>query len=103
MASLTQQMEQLQKQQAILTQQIIEDEERKRKDGYTLERLEACNKGSDKRRNQLFNQGRRNRGIEGNSEFTMISHTNHRFDIILEIFKKQDARIQELEEIIRNK
>jgi hypothetical protein len=100
MASLTQQMEQLQKQQAILAQQIIEDEERKRKDGYTLERLEALNKGGDKRRNQL---AKKKRSVEGTSELIMISHTNTRFDIILEIFKKQDARIQELEEIIRNK
>ena len=101
MTSLTQQMELLQKQKAILDQQIKEDEERKRKDGYTIERLEAFSKGVDKRRNQLANK--RNRNFRATSELRMINHTNHRFDIILELFKKQDARIQELEEIIRNK
>jgi len=102
MASLIEQIEMLDKQKFDLLEKIKVDEERNRKDGYTLERLEACNKGSDKRRNQLA-KNRKNRGIEETSELIMISHTNHRFDIILEIFKKQDSRIQELEEIIRNK
>ena len=101
MASLIEQIEMLDKQKFDLLEKIKVDEERKRKDGYTLERLEACNKGGDKRRNQLAKK--KNRSVGGTSELIMINHTNLRFDIIFEIFKKQDARIQELEEIIHNK
>lgn len=95
MTTLKKQMEQLQKQQAILAEKIKQEEERNKKDGYTLERLEACNKGSDKRRKHLAKQ--RNRNLQGTSELIMINHTNHRFEVILEILKKQDERIKELE------
>jgi hypothetical protein len=97
MTSLTEQMEMLQKQQGILNEKIKErmEEEKKRKDGYTLERLETCNKGGDKRRKHLAKQ--RNRSLQATSELIMLNHTNHIFDIILEIFKKQNARINELE------
>jgi hypothetical protein len=95
MSALTQQLEQLKKQQEELEKRIQDKEERNKKDGYTLERLEACNKGSDKRRKHLAKQ--RNRNLQGTSELIMINHTNHRFEVILEILKKQDERIKELE------
>ena len=102
MATLIDQIEIIDKQRLDLLEKIKIEEERKRKDGYTLERLEAWNKDGYERRNYLRTR-KKIRGVEGTSELIMITHTNTRFDIILEIFKKQDARIQELEEIIRNK
>ena len=97
MASLTEQMEILQRQQAILNEKIKEDEDRKLKDSYTIERLEVFNKGAYKRQNQLAKK--RNRNLHCTSELRMINHTKVRFDVILEILKKQDARICELEAI----
>tara|TARA_Y100000591_G_C21232509_1_gene405193 strand:- start:97 stop:357 length:261 start_codon:yes stop_codon:yes gene_type:complete len=65
------------------------------------EQLEACSKGADKRRKDLSKK--RNRNLQATSELVMINHTSHRFDIILEILKKQDARICELEALIKVK
>ena len=43
MASLTAQMDALQKQQAILAEKIKEEEEKKRQEGSTIEHLENLN------------------------------------------------------------
>ena len=98
MTSLTTQMEALQKQQADLAEKIKLEEEKKLKETFTIERLEAFNKGADTRRNKLARKS--NRSISCTAELITLNHTKPRLDIILEIFKKQDARIAELEDII---
>jgi len=53
MASLTAQMEALQQQQAILTEKIKEEEEKKRQEGLTIEHLENLN--SQQKKNMMRN------------------------------------------------
>jgi len=99
MSSLTEQMEQLKRQQEVLALKIKEDDERIRKESLTIEKLELFNKNSE----ILANLTLRKKGSEGRSELTMIYHTKPRFEVILEILKKQDTRIQELEEMLLKK
>ena len=74
---------------------------RNRKDGYTLERLEQLNYNQSESIKKYRSKDSKYRGKYELQQTNLM--TNPRFQIILEIFKKQDARIQELEEIIRNK
>ena len=101
MASLTQQMEQLQEQQRILAEKIKEDEARKHKEGLNIERLEVLNTNQKESIKQFHTSGRgKYRGV---SELQQINVTTApRFEVILEILKKQDARIRELENIINS-
>jgi hypothetical protein len=101
MSSLTEQMEQLKRQQEVLALKIKEDDERIRKESLTIEKLELFNKNSEIRRKQLFIL--RKKHHLDRSELTMIYHTKPRFEVILEILKKQDTRIQELEEMLLKK
>ena len=100
MASLTQQMEQLQEQQRILAEKIKEDEIRKHKAGLNIKRLEALNTNQKESIKQYTSWRGKYRGV---SELQQINVTTApRFEVILEILKKQDARIRELENIINS-
>ena len=100
MTSLTQQMEKLQEQQRILDEKIKEEEALKMKESYTIERLEVLNTGACNRRQQLGSK--RKRTLYDSCEITALWHSTPRFEVILEILKKQDARIQELENVINS-
>ena len=101
MASLTAQMEVLQQQQAILADKIKEEEEKKRQEGLTIERLEVLN---SQQKEKIFKYKSKDGKYRGKFELQQTNlMTNPRFQIILEIFKKQDARIAELEAIIQSK
>ena len=60
MASLSEQMEQLQKQKEALALKMKEEEALKMKESYTIERLEVLNTGACNRRQQL---GRKEREL----------------------------------------
>lgn len=102
MTSLTQQMEQLQQQQEILAHKIKEEKKRERERGENplgvlnnyivqdLERLSWYMKQNWMERNKDCHNG-------------YICNTQPRFEVIFEIFKKQDARIAELEKMLLNK
>ncbi len=102
MASLTQQMEQLQEQfqeqQRILAEKIKEDEIRKHKAGLNIERLEALNTNQKESIKQYTSRRGKYRGVFELQQTNVM--TSPRFEVILEILKKQDARIRELENII---
>ena len=99
MASLTAQMEELQKQQAILAEKIKEEEEKKRQEGLTIEHLENLN--SQQKKN-IFKYKSKDRKYRGKFELQQANlMTKPRFDVILGILKTQDARIRELEGIIK--
>ena len=105
MASLTEQMEQLvlkkkqrinlkikiKKQQDALAEKIKED--------YTIERLEQLNYNQSE---SIKNYKSKN-GLYARQRQQTNLMTNPRFQVILEILKKQDARIAELEAIIQSK
>lgn len=99
MASLTEQMEQLKKQQDALAEKIKEEEERKIKESYTIERLEQLNYNQSE---SIKNYKSKN-GLYARQRQQTNLMTNPRFQVILEILKKQDARIAELEAIIKSK
>ena len=93
MASLTEQMEQLIKQQAILAEKIKEEEERKKKQQLTIEKLEELNiQQQENIKKNKFNR---------NLDKCIIRHVNWmtapRFEVILEILKRQEERIAQLE------
>ena len=96
MTSLTQQMEQLQEQQRILDEKIKEDEARKHKEGLNIERLEVLNTDQKESIKQYTSRRGKYRGKTTNQ------WTAPRFEVILEILKKQDARIRELENVINS-
>ena len=99
MASLTAQMEVLQQQQAILADKIKEEEEKKRQEGLTIERLELLN--SQQKKN-IFKYKSKDGKYRGKFELQQANlMTKPRFDVILGILKTQDARIRELEGIIK--
>ena len=99
MASLTEQMEQLKKQQDALAEKIKEEEEQKIKESYTIERLEQLNYiQSESIKNY---KSKSNLYARQRQETNLL--TNPRFQVILEILKKQDTRIAELEAIIQSK
>jgi hypothetical protein len=98
MASLSEQMTILQKQQAILAEKIKQEEERKRKQQLTLQTLQKLNKQqNDAIKTYKSKDGK----YRGNLELQQTNlMTAPRFEVILEILKKQDQRIVELEAII---
>jgi sortase (surface protein transpeptidase) len=92
MASLTSQLELLKKEQAILAEKIKQEELFKRNQELTLERLQELN---EKQKQAISNyQGNGVRSIA--SQKTNLI-TAPRFEVILEILKKQDERIKALE------
>ena len=100
MASLTAQMEVLQQQQAILADKIKEEEEKKRQEGLTIEHLEKLN---SRQKENIFKYKSKDRQYRGKFELQQANlMTKPRFDVILGILKTQDARIRELEGIIKN-
>jgi len=101
MASLTEQMEQLKKQQDALVEKIKEEEEQKIKESYTIERLEQLNYNQSESIKKYRSKDSKYRGKFELQQTNLM--TNPRFQIILEILKNQDARIAELEAIIQSK
>ena len=100
MTSLTQQMEQLQEQQRILDEKIKEDEARKYKEGLNIERLEVLNTDQKESIKQYTYQRGKYKGVLELHQTNVM--TAPRFEVILEILKKQDARIRELENVINS-
>ena len=101
MASLTAQMDALQKQQAILAEKIKEEEEKKRQEGLTIEHLENLN---SQQKENIFKYKSKyvHPKYRGRFELQQANlMTKPRFDVILGILKTQDARIRELEGIIK--
>ena len=98
MASLTAQMEALQKQQAILAEKIKQEEERKRKQQLTLQTLQKLNKQQNDAIKTYKSKDSKYRGKLELQQTNLM--TAPRFEVILEILKKQDQRIIELEAII---
>ena len=95
MTSLAEQMEQLQKQQAIIADKIKEEEERKRKLELTIEKLEQLN---IKQKESIKNYKSKYSKYRGKMEMQQTNlMTAPRFEVILEILKKQDERIRQLE------
>ena len=99
MSSLSEQMTILQKQQAILAEKIKQEEERKRKQQLTLQTLQKLNK---QMKNAAIKTYKSKDGkYRGKLELQQTNlMTAPRFEVILEILKKQDQRIMELEAII---
>jgi len=94
MASLSEQMEQLQEEKEALVLKMKE-EELNMKESYTIERLELLNTGACNRRQQLGRK--RKRTLYNSCEITFLWHATPRFEVILEILKRQSARIRVLE------
>ena len=97
--SLNEQMTILQKQQTTLAEKIKQEEERKRKQQLTLQTLQNLNEQQNK---DIKTYKRHNDGeYRGRFELQQTNiMTAPRFEVILEILKKQDERIVELEAII---
>lgn len=95
MASLSEQMEQLQKQKETLALKMKQEEALKMKESYTIERLEVLNTGACNRRQQLGRK--RKRTLYDSCEITALWHSTSRFEVILQILKRQSARIRVLE------
>jgi len=98
MASLSEQMTILQKQQAILAEKIKQEEERKRKQQLTLQTLQKLNKQQNDAIKTYKSKDGKYRGKFELQQTNLM--TAPRFEVILEILKKQDQRIGELETII---
>ena len=101
MTSLTAQMDALQKQQAILAEKIKEEEEKKRQEGLTIEHLELLN---SQQKENIFKYTSKYAHPKYRGRFELQQAnlmTKPRFDVILGILKAQDARIRELEGIIK--
>ena len=94
-------MEQLQEQQRILDEKIKEDEARKHKEGLNIERLEVLNTDQKESIKQYTSRRRKYKGVFELQQTNVM--TAPRFEVILEIIKKQDARIRELENVINSK
>ena len=96
--SLNEQMTILQKQQTTLAEKIKQEEERKRKQQLTLQTLQNLNEQQNKAiKTYKSKDGKYRGGFELQQTNIM---TAPRFEVILEILKKQDERIVELEAII---
>ena len=87
-------MQNLQIQQAILAKKIKEEEEQKIKESYTIERLEQLNYNQSE---SIKNYKSKHAGTYAIQRQQTNLMTAPRFEVILEILKKQDARITELE------
>jgi len=101
MTSLIEQMGQLKKQQYALAEKIKEEEERKLKESYTIERLEQLNNNQSESIKKYRSKDSKYRGKFELQQTNLM--TNPRFQIILEILKRQNARIVELEAMIQSK
>ena len=95
MASLSEQMDQLEKKKEALALKIKEEEALKMKESYTIERLEELNTGALSRRQQLGRK--RKRTLYDSCEITALWHSTPRFEVILQILKRQSDRIRVLE------
>lgn len=95
MASLLSQLESLKKQQAALVEKIKEEEETVRKQQFTIEKLERLNR---EQKENIKKYKSKDGKYKGNYELQLTNlMTAPRFEVILEILKKQDARIEQLE------
>ena len=96
--SLNEQMTILQKQQTTLAEKIKQEEERKRKQQLTLQTLQNLNEQQNKDIKTYKSKDGKYRGRFELQQTNIM--TAPRFEVILEILKKQDERIVELEAII---
>jgi len=96
--SLNEQMTILQKQQTTLAEKIKQEEERKRKQQLTLQTLQNLNEQQNKAIKTYKSKDGKYRGRFELQQTNIM--TAPRFEVILEILKKQDERIVELEAII---
>ncbi len=88
----------LQKQQTTLAEKIKQEEERKRKQQLTLQTLQNLN---EKQNEAIKTYKSKDGKYRGRFELQQTNiMTAPRFEVILEILKKQDERIVELEAII---
>ena len=95
MASLTEQMQNLLRQKAILAEKIKIEEEIIKKQQFTLEKLEKLN--IDQKRS-INNYKSKDGKFKGRYEMQQANcMTLKRFEVILEILKKQEDRIASLE------
>jgi len=100
MASLTEQMQNLQKQQAILAEKIKEEEEIKRKQELTLQRLQKLN---EQQKDAIKRYKSKDGKYKGKFELQQTNlMTAPRFEVILEILKKQEERITQLESVLQS-
>ena len=100
MASLSEQMTILQKQQAILAEKIKQEEERKRKQQLTLQTLQNLNEKQNEAIKTYKSKDGKYRGRFELQQTNLM--TAPRFEVILEILKKQNERIVELEAITKH-
>jgi predicted transcriptional regulator len=96
--SLNEQMTILQKQQTTLAEKIKQEEERKRKQQLTLQTLQNLNENQKKNIKTYKSKDGKYRGRYELQQTNLM--TAPRFEVILEILKKQNERIVELEAII---
>ena len=96
--SLNEQMTILQKQQTTLAEKIKQEEERKRKQQLTLQTLQNLNEQQNKAIKTYKSKDGKYRGRFELQQTNIM--TAPFFEVILEILKKQDERIVELEAII---
>lgn len=98
MTSIAEQLKHLEKHKEELTKKLQEEEEMKRKRNMTIERLEKLNK---KQYDSIKTHKSKDNKYRGKYERHLIRiMTAPRFEVILEILKKQEERISELEDII---
>lgn len=97
MASLTEQMEELKRQYDNLAKKIHQEENKKNKRHFTINRLEELN---EKQSESIKNHKSKHIYARQRQQINII--TNPRFQVILEILKKQNTRIAELEAIIQS-
>lgn len=98
MASLAEQMQNLQKQQTILAEKIKQEEEFKKKQLLNLNKLQKLNEQQNDAIKRYKTKDGKFRGKFELQQTNLM--TAPRFEVILEIFKKQETRIAELESII---
>ena len=98
MTSIAEQLKHLEKHKEELTKKLQEEEEMKRKRNMTIERLEKLNKEQYDSIKTYKSKDNKYRG-KYELQLTRIM-TAPRFEVILEILKKQEERISELEDII---
>ena len=95
MSSLTEQMEQIEKQKRALALRIDQEKQNKMQENYGIQRLENLNNGAVDRHKSL--KRRRRRSVRESYEIDVLYHTIPRFSVILEILERQSKRIHDLE------
>lgn len=95
MASLTEQMQNLLRQKAILAEKIKLEEEIIKKQQFTLEKLEKLNIDQKRSINNYKSKDGKSNTKKQLREANLM--TLKRFEVILEILKKQEDRIASLE------